>query len=405
MDRLKNPFAPGAGTPPPELVGRDKIFEDAAVTFGRIKIRKAAKSFLLVGLRGVGKTVLLNRLKSMSVEKGYRAESIEAPEHKRLPELLTPKLKSILYELDRGQRVNVLVKRALATLKSFAGAFRVSYRDVEFSLGISPETGVADSGDLENDLPELLVAVAAAGASRDVPIAIFIDEMQYLTDSELSALIMSVHKIAQEQLPLLLVGAGLPQLVGLTGKCKSYAERLFEFPNIGPLNEFDSRNALVIPVRKEGVLFEPAALDEITRVTKGYPYFIQEWGYQTWNLATRSPISLGIVKSAHATVTSGLDTNFFRVRFDRLTPRERDYLRAMAELGAGPHRSGDIADLLQVEVRSIAPVRGGLIKKGMIFSPAHGDTAFTVPLFDEFMKRTIPSMGSRRRRERHVPPE
>lgn len=405
MDKLRNPFAPGAGTAPPELVGREKVFEDARITFARVKGGHPAKSFLLVGLRGVGKTVLLNRLQEMAEAQGYYAQFIEAPENKRLPALLIPQLRKTLLRLDRGEQVNRVVKKALGTLKSFANAFKVSYGEIEFGLSIDPEVGSADSGDLEADLPELLLAVAGAAESRGIPVALFVDEMQYLTEGELSALIMAIHKIAQKRLPLLLVGAGLPQLVGLTGKSKSYAERLFDFPEIGPLSPFDAKNALLIPVRKEGVLFESTALDEIIRVTKGYPYFLQEWGYHTWNMATRSPITLGIVRSGQSAITQRLDANFFRVRFDRLTPREKDYLRAMAELGAGPHRSGDVAELLQVEVRSIAPVRGGLIKKGMIYSPAHGDTAFTVPLFDEFMKRIIPAMSSRRRPQRHVPPD
>jgi len=228
--------------------------------------------------------------------------------------------------------------------------------------------------------------------------------MQYLTESELSALIMAMHKIGQKQLPFLLVGAGLPQLVALTGKSKSYAERLFDFPQIGALKSFDAKNALSLPVQKAGVTFEPGALDEIVRVTSGYPYFLQEWGYHAWNLATRSPITLGIVKAAHKEVLQRLDTNFFRVRYDRLTPREKDYLRAMAELGPGAHRSGEVADLLEVEVRSVAQLRSGLIKKGMIYSPAHGDTAFTVPLFDEFMKRIIPTFKRTKSSDQIVPP-
>ena len=215
-------------------------------------------------------------------------------------------------------------------------------------------------------------------------------KMQYLTEDELSALIMAIHKVAQKQLPFLLIGAGLPQLVGLTGRSKSYAERLFDFPNVGALRAEDAEDALETPVRREGVEFEPAALDRIINITEGYPYFLQEWGYHSWNIADISPISLDAVNAAHAAVIQRLDESFFRVRFDRLTPREKVYLRAMAELGPGPHRSGDIADMLGINVRSAAPLRSGLIKKGMIFSPAHGDTAFTVPLFDQFMKRIMP---------------
>lgn len=401
MDRVRNPFAPGAGTPPPELVGRTEILEGASVTLARIREARPAKSFLLIGLRGVGKTVLLNRIQEMAEEKGYRTISIEAPENKRLPALLIPSLRQVLLALDRSQQVNEYVKRALRVLKSFAGAFKLSMGEFDIGLDVDPETGIGDSGDLETDLPDLLVAVAQAAQARQKPVAIFLDEMQYLNEDELSALIMALHRVAQKQMPLLLVGAGLPQLVGLTGKSKSYAERLFDFPRIGPLKNQDARNALEQPVRREQATFESRALDEIVKITEGYPYFLQEWGYHTWNIAEASPIPLHAVKAANGLVIQRLDESFFRVRFDRLTPRERDYLRAMAQLGEGPHRSGDIADMLGVGVHTVAPLRSGLIRKGMIFSPAHGDTAFTVPLFDQFMKRIMPTMKPPRRK----PPE
>lgn len=391
MDRVKNPFAPGAGTSPPALVGREEILETAQVTLARIKEGRSAKSFLLVGLRGVGKTVLLNRIQELAEANGYKAIFIEAPENKRLPALLIPPLRQILLALDRGERVNEYVKRGLRILKSFTLKFKTEMGDFNLGLDIDPETGAADSGDLEIDLSDLLVAIAEAAKARSQPICVFIDEMQYLNEDELSALIMAVHRVAQRGLPLLLVGAGLPQLVGLTGKSKSYAERLFDFPKIGPLSSADARNALREPVEKEGAKIQERALNEIYNVTQGYPYFLQEWGYHAWNIASAPPISLDDVKAAHSAVLQRLDESFFRVRLDRLTPREKDYLRAMAELGQGPHRSGDIADVLGVDVHSVAPLRSGLIKKGMIFSPAHGDTAFTVPLFDEFMKRILPA--------------
>jgi hypothetical protein len=405
MDRIKNPFVPGAGSSPPELVGRQEIIEDARVAFARIQQGMHAKSFLLVGLRGVGKTVLLVRLEELAREAGYRTLSIEVPEGKRLPAILVPQLRQLLLGLDRLKNVSTHVKQAMGVLKSFVNGVKVTMNDVEFGVNIDPATGVADSGDLEADLPELLIAVAEAGQSRGIPVAITIDEMQYLTEKELSALIMSVHKVGQKKLPLLLMGAGLPQLVGLTGKSKSYAERLFDFPAVGALQPFDARNALSIPVRKESVFFEAAALEEILKVTQGYPYFLQEWGHHCWNIATRSPITLGVVKNSHDAVLARLDQNFFRVRFDRLTPREKDYLRAMAELGPNAHRSGEVADLMGVEVRSVAPLRSGLIKKGMIYSPAHGDTAFTVPLFDQFMKRTIPQMRKPKSARKNAVPE
>src|SRR5579883_977539 len=259
MDRVRNPFAPGAGTPPPALVGREEVLEGASVTLARIREGRPAKSFLLIGLRGVGKTVLLNRIQEMAEEQKYRAISIEAPENKRLPALLIPSLRQVLLALDRSEQVNEYVKRALRVLKSFAGAFKLSMGDFDIGLDVDPETG----------LPDLLLAVAQAARARQKPVAIFLDEMQYLNEDELSALIMAMHRVAQKQMPMLLVGAGLPQLVGLTGKSKSYAERLFDFPRIDRLKNHDARNALEQPVRREQVSFEARALDEIVRVTEG----------------------------------------------------------------------------------------------------------------------------------------
>jgi hypothetical protein len=238
------------------------------------------------------------------------------------------------------------------------------------------------------------MAVAEAAEERRVPAAILIDEIQYLRPTELSALIMAMHKMQQQQLPLVLVGAGLPIVPGLAGESKSYAERLFSFPDIGPLSEAESNKAIREPIEGAGEVIEPDALEEIFRMTKGYPYFLQEWGYQAWNQAERSPITAAIVRETTSLVEHRLDENFFRVRFNRLTPREKTYLRAMAELGAGPYRTAEIAETLGVKMNTVGPVRANLIKKGMIYSPSHGDMAFTVPLFNEFMKRAIPDASS-----------
>ena len=397
MDRIRNPFSPGAGSPPPELAGRDGILEQARVLLGRVLAKRPEKSFLLTGLRGVGKTVLLNEIEQMAQSVGYRTILIEAHEDKQLAALLIPHLRRLLYDLDRIAGAGDKVRRGIGVLKSFIGAVKVKLGDVEFGIDIEPERGAADSGDLEVDLPSLFTAVAEAAEERGSAAAILIDEIQYFHQSELSALIMAMHKMQQRQLPLVLIGAGLPILPGLAGESKSYAERLFNFPDIGPLSETDATKALRDPVRAEGVEFESAALQEIYRLTKGYPYFIQEWGYQAWNHAVASPISLRITKEATPVVRDRLDENFFRVRFDRLTPRERHYLRAMAELGSGPYRTGDISDILGAKITTLGPVRANLIKKGMIYSPAHGDMAFTVPLFDEFMRRAIPEFQSGRR--------
>jgi hypothetical protein len=390
MDPVRNPFAPGAGTPPPELAGRGAILERVEVTLGRIKQGRAAKSVLLIGLRGVGKTVLLNRIHTMAEDAGYKSVFKEAHEDKPLPALLVPALRQLLLSLDQVGKLSEKVKRGLRVLKSFASSLKVKYGDLEVNLDIDPERGIGDSGDIEIDLPDLLVAVAEAGLARKKPIALIIDELQYLNEIELSALIMGMHKIAQRQLPMVLFGAGLPQLVGNTGKSKSYAERLFDFPDVGPLKKQDAEIAITEPITREGERIAKNAVDRIISATQGYPYFLQEWGYQCWNSAESSPILIKDIDRATPIILKKLDESFFRVRLDRLAPAEKKYLRAMAELGPGPHRSGDIADVLKVKVQSVAPVRSALIKKGMIYSPQHGDTAFTVPLFDAFMRRQMP---------------
>lgn len=391
MDRIRNPFSPGAGSPPPELAGRDRILEQTEVLLGRVMAKRPEKSLLLTGLRGVGKTVLLNQMERMAQTAGYRTILVEAHEDKSLAVLLVPHLRRLLFELDRIAGAGNKVRRGIAVLKSFIRGVKVTMGDVEFGLDIDPEVGTADSGDLEVDLPNLFGAVAEAAEERGTAVAVLIDEIQYFSSSELSALIMAMHKMQQRQLPLVLIGAGLPILPGLAGESKSYAERLFNFPDVGPLSEADAGKALQDPVKDAGEAFDDAALHEIYRMTKGYPYFLQEWGYQAWNHATASPIDLEVVRETTQLVSKRLDENFFRVRFDRLTPRERRYLRAMAELGAGPYRTADIAERLRVKITTLGPVRASLIRKGMVYSPAHGDMAFTVPLFDQFMRRAIPS--------------
>lgn len=390
MDPIKNPFSPGAGSPPPELAGRAPVLEQARVLLGRVLMGKAEKSLMLTGLRGVGKTVLLNEVRRMAQEVGYRTVLVEAHEEKALGPLIAAPLKAVFFDLDRMAQTGDRVKRGLRVLRSFLGGLKVKVGELEIGLDIEPETGAADSGDIEIDLPNVFEALGEAAKEKNSAVAILIDEIQYLSQKELGAIIMAMHRMQQRQLPVVLLGAGLPVLPGLAGESKSYAERLFAFPDIGALSEADANQAISEPAVQEGVTLTAAALTETYRLTKGYPYFIQEWGYQMWNLAVSSPIELELVQSAAEAVVRRLDQNFFRVRFDRLTPGEKNFLRAMAQLGSGAIRSGDIANCLGVKVNSIGPVRSKLIKKGMIYSPAYGDIAFTVPLFDEFMKRAMP---------------
>lgn len=391
MDKIRNPFSPGAGSPPPELAGRSGILEQADVLLGRVLARRPEKSMLLTGLRGVGKTVLLNEIDRRAKTAGYRTILVEAHEGKSLAVLLAPHLRRLLFELDRIAGAGDKTRRGLAVLKSFVGAIKISVGEFDIGLDIEPEAGAADSGDLEVDLPSLFMTVAEAAQERGVAVAILIDEIQYFKSVELSALIMAMHKMQQNQLPLVLIGAGLPILPGLAGDSKSYAERLFNFPEVGPLPEPDANSALQDPVRVAHEEFATDALAEIFRLTQGYPYFLQEWGYQVWNHAVASPISLQVVQEASDLVSRRLDENFFRVRFDRLTPREKMFLRAMAELGGGACRTSDVADKLHIKISTMGPLRAGLIKKGMIYSPSYGDVGFTVPLFDEFMRRAIPT--------------
>jgi hypothetical protein len=390
MDPIKNPFSPGAGSPPPKLVGRETVLEQARILLGRIQQKRSEKSMLLTGLRGVGKTVLLNEIDRLAKKVGYKTIFIEAQENKSLGPLLVPYLRTLLFDFDRIGALSEKVKGGLAVLRSFIGSLNVTIGDVTFGIGIEPEKGSADSGDLEIDVPNLFVAIGEAAEDRGCSVAILIDEIQYFNQKELGALVVAMHKLQQLRLPLVLVGAGLPLLPGHAGEAKSYAERLFCFPDIGALSEENAKKALQEPAQAAGVSFSSEALQEIFRLTKGYPYFLQEWGYQSWNLAEVSPITLKTVHGAAAKVISQLDQNFFRVRFDRLASGEKAFLRAMAELGPGPHRLADIASLMKSKTTSLSPLRAKLIKKGMIYSPSYGDMAFTVPLFDEFMIRAIP---------------
>ena len=390
MDPVKNPFAPGAGAPPPELAGRDDIREAVRIALERIRIGRPAKSILVVGLRGVGKTVLLDRIRDDAEASGIHTLRIEAPEHRSLPAILAPQLRQALLRLSRNANAKDLAVRGLRALAGFAKALKVTYQDIEVGLDFDPEPGLADNGDLEHDLQALLEAAGVAAREAGTALAIFIDELQYVEEDQLAAMITALHRTAQRQLPVVLVGAGLPQLPGRMGRAKSYAERLFDFPEIGPLPSEAAERAIAKPVHDQGEEITQEALDQIGEVTQGYAYFLQEWGKHAWDAADESPITSADVNAASASAMAALDESFFRVRLDRLTPSEKRYLRAMAELGPGPHRSGDVADVLERKVTSLGPTRSQLIGKGMVWSPSHGDTAFTVPLFDEFMLRMMP---------------
>jgi hypothetical protein len=392
VDPVSNPFAPGAGTPPPELAGRDELRETVRIAIERTRRGLPAKSVLMVGLRGVGKTVLLDRMRDDAEADGIHTIRIEAPENRSLPALLAPGLRQALYRLSRNDRAKARANRALTALAGFASALKVKYGDIEVGFELDPEPGLADSGDLEYDLLALLEIAGEAARDAGTALVLFIDELQYVQEDQLAALITALHRCAQSRLPILMVGAGLPQLPGQMGDAKSYAERLFDFPEVGALDRSAARRAIEKPLQDAGIAIDGDALDLIVHATHGYPYFLQEWGKHAWDVAQGTPISRSDVENASREVIAALDASFFRVRFDRLTPNEKRYLRAMAELGPGPHRSGDITDVLTRKVTALAPTRNNLIRKGMIYSPGHGDTAFTVPLFDEFMRRIMPTL-------------
>lgn len=395
MDATANPFAPGAGTQPPELAGREPILLAARTALQRIRAGRSAKGQMLLGLRGVGKTVLLNRIAEIATDLDCHPVLLEAPEDRRLADLLVSPLRSLLFQLSRNSRVREAAKKGLGVLRAFAKAFKVKVGEIEFS--VDPRIGTADSGDIETDLAEVLVAVGEAARGAKSGVALFLDEMQYLSQEDFAALITAAHKTAQRNLPFLLFGAGLPQLAALAGQAKSYAERLFDYPAVGPLADADARAAIEAPLRREKVAIDADALQRILDRTQGYPYFLQEWGSRSWNAAKQSPIELADVVRASRQAIVDLDEGFFRVRMDRLTPRERDYVRAMAALGSGPYGSGDVAKELGMAVTAVAPLRGALIRKGMVYSPGHGLTAFTVPMFDDYLRRALPDWTSRAR--------
>ena len=391
MDEISNPFTPGAGNPPPELAGRTQVLQDANIALGRIINGRHHQSQILLGLRGVGKTVLLNRVRREAKNLGFQVAYIEAPEGQNLEVLLVPEIRGVLHRLSIVEAAKEKAHIALRALKSFALRFQISYQDI--GISVNPSPGVADSGDLGHDLQELLITVGETAAAANRGAAIFIDEVQYLKKEELSALIVSLHRVSQEQLPVIFFGCGLPQIAKLTGDAKSYAERLFEFPEIGPLSFDDVIEAIREPILREGATIDDDALVEIVRETEGYPYFVQEWGYQAWNIAEPSRITKNDALEAKRRALSRLDGGFFRVRFNRLTPHEEEYVRAMAEMGPGPQRSSEIAGMLKRDIQAVAQFRSNLIKKGMVYSPSYGDTAFTVPMFDAYLRRVIPNFG------------
>ncbi len=385
MDPVRNPFAPGAGSQPPELAGRNEILNDADIALQRVLLGRHDKSQILLGLRGTGKTVLLNKIEGIAESHHHLTSFIEAPDGRFLADSLYPKIQQVLRRLSMVEAAKSAAHSALGVLRSFASAFSISMGDT--SISVDPVAGTADSGVLEYDLSELFVSIGKAAHSAGRAWTLLIDELQYLTREELSALIVAIHRVNQKKLPIIFFGAGLPQIAALTGDAKSYSERLFSFPPVGPLDAPAAIRAIAQPIHAEGEKITNAAIEMIYEKTKGYPYFLQEWGFQAWNLADKSPINEYDVESATVAALRRLDDSFFRVRFERLSPKEREYVIAMASLGNGPYRSSDVADVLGVDMQKLGPRRAKIIHKGMIYSEAYGDIDFTVPMFEGFLNR------------------
>jgi hypothetical protein len=388
VDPVRNPYVPNAGASPAALPGRTPLIEAFQTALGRTKARKAPRSLIPYGLRGVGKTVLLNRFADDARANGFTIASLEADDRGAFLKKLVGELRRILFAFDAGTKVNEAVKRAIRVLKSFV--LQAGFGDLSVEIGVDPERGLGDTGDLAVDLTALLVAAGEAALAQDAAVLVAIDEVQYVDEKDFEALIAALHRVTQLALPVLAVATGLPQVLALAGEAKTYAERLFEYRRIGALSESDARVAIVDPAESEGVAFEPEALARLYQLTEGYPFFIQEWAYNAWNAAQTSPIGRDVVDRIEPGVLARLDESFFRVRYDRTSPKERRYMRAMAELGAGPYFSGDVAKQLDQPVTKAAPVRDALIRKGMIYSPSYGCLAFTAPLFDAFMRRIQP---------------
>lgn len=385
MDPYRNPFAPGAGSRPPELAGRDAILETAKTSCIRALKGRSARSLMLLGLRGTGKTVLINEIGRIAESEGLLTSKLEAPEGESLARLLYPEMRKVLRSLSTTETAKQLAARGLKGLRGFAAVFKIEVAGME--VGVEPEPGLADSGDLQYDLPDLFGVIGRAAKAADKGWILLIDEVQYLSAADLSALIVSIHRMSQDSLPILLAGAGLPQVARLAGEAKSYAERLFLYPGVGALDPKSAALAVEKPIADEDASIAPAAVDVIIDRTKGYPFFLQEWASVAWNIAEGPEITLDDVNHSYAETLSLLDEGFFKVRMDRLTKAEVQFVTEMANLGDGPYAMSDIATAMNRTQSSLGPARASIIAKGMVYKTDHGYLDFTVPLFAEFMRR------------------
>ena len=385
MDPVQNPFSPGAGTPPPELAGRGELLEEARIMIGRALNGRSTQGMLMTGLRGVGKTVILNELMRMAEERGALSLFVEATAESTLSELLASELKKLFFSLNRIAGTADKVKKGLVVLRNFIGAVHLKVGDI--GLDIEPFAGIADSGNIETDLADLFECVAEAAKEKKKAVLLLVDEVQYLPKKELGALIMAFHRLQQRQLPFAVIGAGLPMLAELAGKTKSYAERLFLYPQVDALTFEATRQAIETPFASCGVQVERRAVEKVYEQSKGYPYFIQEWGYQIWNRVERKRVGVDDIDEVRAKVVKRLDENFFHARLERLTAGEKDFLYGMSLCNGNIHVA-DVAKALGSNVASLSKRRASLLAKGMIYSPRYGELAFTVPMFGQFMRRS-----------------
>jgi len=392
MDPVRNPYSPGAGIRPRSLVGRETQIESFQIAVQRLDQGRYAKSQILTGLRGVGKTVLLAEFGHIATEHAWVHQHIEATEDTNLAGDMAKVIRRAALELSLKDRAAEPFTRMLATLKSFGIRYKLPDNLGEIQLGVEPAVGIADSGDLQDDLSDLLSALGELALSKQRGVLITIDEVQYLDSDNLAALIVALHLLSQRRhpLPIMVAAAGLPSIPALAGEAKSYAERLFNYVAIGSLDEETTGQALVGPALEEGVVWDPPAVQEVCALTDGYPYFVQMFGSQAWKVAEDDRITPADIEAAAVIAQEELDSGFFKSRVGRVADKERDYLRAMATLGPGTHKSAGVAKILKRKTSDVGVVRDRLIKKGLIYAPRHGDIAFTVPMFDEFMKRWMP---------------
>jgi AAA ATPase domain len=389
MDPVRNPYSPGAGSRPPALVGRDREIDAMDVALQRLLLGRDARSQLLIGLRGVGKTVLLNEFELIAGGRGFFHEHLEVDEKGVLATGLVATFRRVLLAMDAKRRIGERVRRALGILKAFSLRFGPS--GMEMTIDVDPVPGPADSGELALDLAALFVEIGELARDHDTGVLVTIDELHYVDRATLTALIVGLHRAAQLRLPITIAGAGLPSLPLVAGEAKTYAERMFAFSRIGSLSPDLAMEALTTPAADEGVTWEPAALDRVVTVTQGYPYFVQAFGKGAWDVADGLElITLDEVERSLPVTTAELDDGFYRVRAERANDTERSYLRAMAELEPGPIKSADVARLLGRTTNALAPARDQLIKRALCYSPRLGEIDFTVPLFGAFMKRWLP---------------